>query len=46
MKPARKNATYADVLEAPELLVAELIDGDLYTSPRPAISLSPIHLSR
>ncbi len=37
MKPARRHATYDDVLSAPEPLVAELIDGDLYTSPRPAI---------
>jgi Uma2 family endonuclease len=37
MKPARKNATYDDVIRAPEPLVAELIEGDLYTSPRPAI---------
>lgn len=37
MKPARRHATYDDILHAPETLVAELIDGDLYTSPRPAI---------
>lgn len=37
MKPARRHATYDDVLAAPETVVAELIDGDLYTSPRPAI---------
>ena len=37
MKPARKHATYDDVLRAPETMVAELIEGDLYTSPRPAI---------
>lgn len=35
-QPARRAATYRDVLEAPEHLVAELIDGELYTSPRPA----------
>jgi Uma2 family endonuclease len=29
-------ATYQDVLDAPEHLVAELIEGVLYTSPRPA----------
>lgn len=34
-KPAR--ATYEDVLNAPDNLVAELIEGELYTSPRPAI---------
>jgi Uma2 family endonuclease len=33
---ARTRATYADVLAAPEHLVAEVIDGTLSTSPRPA----------
>jgi Uma2 family endonuclease len=37
MKPARTHATYDDVLSAPDTVVAELIEGDLYTSPRPAI---------
>jgi hypothetical protein len=37
VKPARRHATYQDLDEVPEPLVAELIDGDLYTSPRPAI---------
>jgi Uma2 family endonuclease len=37
MKPARRHATYDDVRAASELVVAELIEGDLYTSPRPAI---------
>ncbi len=32
----RRRATYADLLEVPEHLVAEIIDGDLITSPRPA----------
>ena len=32
--PARR-ATYQDVLDAPEHLVAELIGGTLYTHPRP-----------
>lgn len=34
-EPARKHATYDDVLNAPDNLVAELIDGTLYTHPRP-----------
>jgi Uma2 family endonuclease len=34
-KPATKRATYADVLNAPAHLVAELIDGALETHPRP-----------
>lgn len=34
--PARKRTyTYDDVLAAPANMVAELIDGDLYLSPRP-----------
>jgi Uma2 family endonuclease len=32
----KKNATYQDVLDAPEHLVAEIIDGELNLSPRPA----------
>ena len=35
-EPARRRATYADLLAAPEGLVAELIDGVLLTNPRPA----------
>jgi Uma2 family endonuclease len=35
-QPARPRATYRDVLEAPPHVVAELIEGTLYTSPRPA----------
>jgi Uma2 family endonuclease len=35
-KGSRRRATYDDVLKAPEHLIAELIDGELYTSPRPA----------
>ena len=36
-KPLKKNATYADLVEVPENFVAEMFDGDLYASPRPAI---------
>lgn len=32
----KPNATYQDVLDAPEHLVAEIIDGELNLSPRPA----------
>ena len=35
-EPLRRSATYQDVLDAPEHLVAEIVDGELYTSPRPA----------
>ncbi len=34
--PARRKATYEDLLAAPEHMVAEIIDGELYTQPRPA----------
>lgn len=37
MKAARKPATYDDVINAPEHMVAEIVDGELYTSPRPAV---------
>lgn len=35
--PTRRKATYADVLAAPEHLVAELLGDELYLQPRPAI---------
>jgi Uma2 family endonuclease len=35
-KPARKRATYADVLAAPAHVVAELLNGILHTQARPA----------
>ena len=31
-----RRATYEDVRRAPDSVVAEILDGDLYTSPRPA----------
>ena len=34
---ARPRATYQDVLDAPPHRVAELVDGVLYTNPRPAM---------
>ncbi len=36
-QPKAQPATYADLLRVPEHLVAELIDGELVTSPRPAL---------
>ncbi len=36
LQPARKRATYADVLAAPEGWTAEIIDGELHLSPRPS----------
>jgi Uma2 family endonuclease len=34
--PTRRPATYEDLLAVPDHLVAEILDGELYTSPRPA----------
>jgi Uma2 family endonuclease len=34
--PAKRPADYQDVLDAPDHLVAEILDGALYTHPRPA----------
>jgi Uma2 family endonuclease len=33
---ARRNATYDDLLQVPDTMVAEIIDGELYATPRPA----------
>jgi len=35
--PVRKRATYEDALNAPANTVAEVLDGTLYTHPRPAM---------
>jgi hypothetical protein len=37
--PARKRATYADVLAAPAHMTAEVLDGELHLTPRPARNL-------
>ena len=36
VKPAKKPATYEDLCRVPENMVAEIIDGELIVSPRPA----------
>ena len=36
MEPARRRATYEDLIALPENKVGEIIDGELYASPRPA----------
>ncbi len=36
-KPLKKGATYADLSDVPDRFVAEMFDGDLYVSPRPAV---------
>lgn len=35
-KPLKKDATYADLCAVPDNFVAEILGGDLYSSPRPA----------
>jgi Uma2 family endonuclease len=35
-RPGKKPATYQDVIDAPEHKVAEILDGELFLSPRPA----------
>jgi Uma2 family endonuclease len=37
MKPLKKKATYDDLREVPEHFVAEMLGGDLYAFPRPAL---------
>jgi Uma2 family endonuclease len=37
VKPLKKGATYADLARVPEHYVAEMFDGELYASPRPAL---------
>jgi len=37
MNPARRQATYEDLLKVPDHLIAEIIDGELFTFPRPSI---------
>jgi hypothetical protein len=34
--PIKRRATYSDLLRVPEHQVAEIVDGDLHVSPRPA----------
>jgi Uma2 family endonuclease len=36
-KPLKKGATYDDLVSVPEHFVAEMFDGELYASPRPAM---------
>jgi hypothetical protein len=39
--PAKRRATYEDVLAAPEHVVAEIVDGDLSLMPRPRRPVPP-----
>jgi Uma2 family endonuclease len=36
-KPLKRGATYDDLRDVPDHFVAEMFDGDLYVSPRPAL---------
>ena len=36
MNPAKRRATYDDLLKVLDIFVAEILDGELVTSPRPA----------
>lgn len=38
---AKRPATYDDFLKVPDHLVAEFVDGELFTSPRPASRHAP-----
>jgi len=38
MNTARRQATYEDLLKVPDIFIAEIVDGELITSPRPASS--------
>ena len=38
MARVRENATYEDLIKVPDIMVAELIEGELYAWPRPARS--------
>ncbi len=35
-EPFRRRATYQDIIDLPEHVTGEIIDGELYTQPRPA----------
>jgi len=37
MSQPKRRATYDDLMAVPDHLVAEIIDGELFTSPRPAL---------
>ncbi len=39
---AHRRATYEDVLEAPENMIAEVLDGELHLQPRPAARHSAV----
>lgn len=42
MTEQKPRATYKDLLEVPDIMVAEILDGELYASPRPAMRHSRV----
>ena len=42
-EPARRYPTYDDILELPDNMVGEIIDGQLHTHPRPAPKNADLH---
>ena len=36
MRPREREATYDDILALPEHVVGEIVEGELFVSPRPA----------
>ena len=34
--PLDRPATYEDLIKVPEIIVAEIVDGELHVTPRPA----------
>jgi Uma2 family endonuclease len=41
--PARKPATYEDLLKLPDDRIGEIVDGELYASPRPGLPHAVTH---
>jgi hypothetical protein len=52
MSAPKRRATYEDLMEVPDTKVAEIIDGELIVSPRPAMphthaaSARPVNVTR
>jgi Uma2 family endonuclease len=42
MTERKPRATYKDLLDVPDIMVAEILDGELYASPRPAMRHSQV----
>ena len=37
VRPFDRRATYKDLEKVPDIMVAEIVDGELHASPRPAL---------